>query len=319
MALTLGAIRAALKAKSPISGGEFVLSLARTVLGYGQQANTNTFLTSLLPSANRLLNTDDMTGRGSAATSVSADTAVAPDGATTADSVTDNATNTTHSASEHGVAATSGSTYTFSAYIKKVPPGIITTAAVYNSAGFAKVDLDSGTITSSGGTGYVSSAISSVGNGWYRVSVTSVAQSSSISLQVFLNDAVAYSGSFGGLYIWGWQFEYGSSATTYSPIGATNTTGPYLVIDGGSLIGQVGDNLSGGNGSRYRIRGQLWIGIARSSDNDLQNVEALAKAVVDAWYTYVPVENVTFDEPVVSTERNPAIVKYTITAEATGC
>jgi hypothetical protein len=112
---------------------------------------------------------------------------------------------------------------------------------------------------------------------------------------------------------------YDQLANTNTFLSTLASDGPFMLIGGGSLIGQVGDNLSGGNGSRYRVRAELWIGITRSSDNTLRDIETFVKAITDAWYTYVPVENITFDEPVISTERNPAIVKYTITAEVTGC
>jgi len=97
------------------------------------------------------------------------------------------------------------------------------------------------------------------------------------------------------------------------------SSGPYMVIHEGALLGPLNTEVAGGGGSRYTLTAELYIGVTRSSDYDFSNSGALVKAIVDAWYTYAAVETVTVDEPDVSTDRNPVVIKYTFTAEAIGC
>jgi len=105
--------------------------------------------------------------------SVTANTAVAPDGATTADKLVENTANSTHRINSGTVTVSSNATVTFSVYLKAAERTWCRIADGGVTNGGAFVDLATGqfgTISS----GVIQSSIQSVGNGWYRVSITGV-------------------------------------------------------------------------------------------------------------------------------------------------
>jgi hypothetical protein len=139
---------------------------------------------------------------------------IAPNGTQTAFKVTANTVNY-----PHGVGQTFGptnlATYTVSIYAKKGELDAFRIFAWYGGAWVA-FNLTSGTVTST--SGGVTSAISSVGNGWYRCSMTWTASGSDgirFSLSDnYPNDYWAGNGT-SGLYFWGPQVEPGTFATSY--------------------------------------------------------------------------------------------------------
>jgi hypothetical protein len=139
---------------------------------------------------------------------------IAPNGTQTAFKVTANTVNY-----PHGVGQTFGptnlATYTVSIYAKKGELDAFRIFAWYGGAWVA-FNLTSGTVTST--SGGVTSAISSVGNGWYRCSMTWTASGSDgirFSLSDnYPNDNWAGNGT-SGLYFWGPQVEPGTFATSY--------------------------------------------------------------------------------------------------------
>lgn len=91
---------------------------------------------------------------------------------------------------------------------------------------YAVFDLDSGVVAATGNTGYVASAITDVGGGWYRCSLVVDIESGTATPTVYLYmaNAATYAGrSYQGdgksyLYLWGAQLEQAvnSAATVYA-------------------------------------------------------------------------------------------------------
>jgi hypothetical protein len=163
---------------------------------------------------------------------VSANDTVAPDGSTTADKITDNGNTGLHRIYQP-VACTSGTTYTYSLYIKNGSIGsryayISVNNAFTNEPGII-VDVTNGTFLSYAAAGTPNSySIISVGNGWYRISFTATASSTTdgyfiVGLAEGATD-LSYTGNVENYYIWGAQLETGSIATSYIPtLGSTVT------------------------------------------------------------------------------------------------
>jgi hypothetical protein len=159
---------------------------------------------------------------------IATNAAVAPDGTTTAESLTDNATNSWHIVYRN--TSVSNGVYTISAYLKANTATFGALSANWNNQnqGYGVVvDLSTGAIGSEmsrgGGTGTYT--ISSAGNSWYRVTITINAVSNIYTLLSTSNSATptndyalpTYSGSGSSIYIWGAQVEQRSAATAYTP------------------------------------------------------------------------------------------------------
>ena len=150
-------------------------------------------------------------------TTVTANSTVAPDGTSTADTLIENTSNAFHAAVQS--LTLSGAT-TISCYLKANTRNFaaIRTYDGTNGDRYAVFNLATGAAgVTSGGT---TSTITSVGNGWYRCSMTYTYTSASGSAGITVQDAnsyVAYTGDgTSGVYLWGAQVEVGSAATTYT-------------------------------------------------------------------------------------------------------
>ncbi len=120
------------------------------------------------------------TGLTAVRTTIGANLTIAPDGTLTADQISSDAVNDTHSVTTTtAVAVTSGQSYTYSTYAKagNEQNAMITLAgASFASLTRAEFDLDGGTVVNTG-SGATSASIDDDGGGWYRISVVGTATS----------------------------------------------------------------------------------------------------------------------------------------------
>jgi len=116
-----------------------------------------------------------------------------------------------------------GTSYTFSVYAKAGERNVLqlATAAGFDTI-YQNFDLSTGAV---GGGTATNPVITPAGNGWYRCSVTVVANATgvgtlTVGIVLGVNDArfFSYIGVAGnGLFLWGAQLEVGSSPTSYIP------------------------------------------------------------------------------------------------------
>lgn len=162
--------------------------------------------------------------------SITANTIVAPDGTLTGDKATSSADLAFHELWSP-FDSVSGTTYTGSYFVKAGGHRFVQllgTGVVF--AEYANFDLLTGTRTA-GTAGF--GQIQPVGNGWYRISITAVALSSSATARFAIalvasgasGRAATYTGNgYSGIYIWGAQLEAGAFPTSYIPTTSAQVT-----------------------------------------------------------------------------------------------
>ena len=200
---------------------------------------------------------------------VTANASSAPNGTTTADKIIATAVSGTHIVQQSFSNFVASTNYIVSAYVK---------AAEYSKFGirenaitgaYATFDVSgSGSVIASGAGG--TGSITSIGDGWFRVSMSSAAGGVNFNMTLFALDnsyssgspsAYSYTGSgTSGILVWGAQLEVGSSATEYQRVVQTEggwmpgnhryqtTTGSKPVLRGtptGSNLVTNGDFASG--------------------------------------------------------------------------
>ena len=174
---------------------------------------------------------------------ISANSTTAPSGITTADLIT--STSSSFSDILQGTSQSSGNTYTLSCYAKKGSSDWIFLRLTFAAAApRVWFNVNTGTIgTIQSG---LTATIESVGNGWYRCSVTGVASATPpadrIDIALANADASTSPSVGNSVYVWGAQMEAGSYATSYIPTtSASVTRNADLISKTGisSLIGQT--------------------------------------------------------------------------------
>ena len=175
-------------------------------------------------------------------TTVSGNTTVAPDGATTADSLIESSATSTHLIYSQN-AGVDGTQYVSSMYGKYNGNTRNLQLAfgggdIVGGNSFANFDLENGVIGNSGNS---SPVITSVGNGWYRCSITgeAAATGSGFTLVNSIIDDITdgFNPSYVGdgsslIFIWGAQLEVGSVATGFIPTTSAAVSGLTTVTRG---------------------------------------------------------------------------------------
>jgi len=150
------------------------------------------------------------------AVTVTANATAAPDGTTTADKLVEAANTSAHQMLHANIGTVTGATYTFSVYAKAAERSWISLSPA-NVAPADWFNLGAGTVGTTANAG----AISSVGGGWYRCSITFIASSTQGPV-LHIRTADGQTGTYvgdgtSGIYVWGAQLNRGSTPLVYMP------------------------------------------------------------------------------------------------------
>lgn len=173
--------------------------------------------------------------------------ATSPDGNTTADSITETSANAQHYANAQPASVTSGTTYTYSVFLKKgtgaTAPDWICLLMFTGAFGTKNIAFNVSTGAFGASAGGLTGTSKQYPNGWWRVSVSSAAIATGVfggAYIAFTNNvnvasAPTYTGqTTSDIFIWGAQFEAGAFASSYIP---TTTTSLVRSADVCSITG----------------------------------------------------------------------------------
>ena len=167
----------------------------------------------------------------------------APDSTNTGQKLVEDSATSLHYVSQSPVIV--GSTITVSVYAKQSERTRLLIRENSNTGAYSVFDVSTGSVITN--SGIATGSIVSVGNGWYRCSITATfTASGSTNFGIFLMpnagtlfaDATYAGNGTSGLFIWGSQLEIGSVLNTYIPTTTTAVYGtPTLSFSGVSTIG----------------------------------------------------------------------------------
>ncbi len=171
----------------------------------------------------------DNAGWTKTGSTITANATTSPDGTVNADKLVENTAVSTQHRVQQAVTTVSGTRYTYTAYLKAGERTVVTMRAIGAST-FAgcTINLTAGTISAITGTATITNA----GNGWYRVSVTGTADSTTTTCYVNLTDgsSITYTGDgVSGAFLWGAQLSNSASVDpyVYNPGAAPTSTAYY--------------------------------------------------------------------------------------------
>jgi len=179
---------------------------------------------------------------------ISLDQTTSPSGAMNADKISENTTASNRRIAIQGSSFVSGTTYTFSCFVKAAERDFVQlrfgSALGGQFQNFVIGGVNAGTIGSGSGA---TSSIQAYPNGWYRCSITAASAatgSSTFTIGPQISSTALgwapYVGTIGsGIFVWGAQVEAGSFATSYIP----TTTGS--VVRSADVCSITGGNFTG--------------------------------------------------------------------------
>ena len=173
--------------------------------------------------------------------------AISPDGNTTADSITETSANAQHYINTQSYSVSSGTTYTYSVFLKKgtgsTAPDWISILMFTGAFGAKYIAFNVSTGAFGASSGGLTGTSKQYPNGWWRASVSSAAIATGVlggAYIAFTNNvnvasAPTYTGqTTSNIFVWGAQFEAGSFASSYIP---TTTTSLVRSADVCSITG----------------------------------------------------------------------------------
>ena len=201
-----------------------------------------------------------------------------------------------------------GTTYTLSIYAKPITGNrnivLILPSIAYGSNFIASFDLTNGVynLNSSAISGGATATIAPVIDGWYRCTITATATATADGLtqfrmmNIYPGASPNYTGDgVSGLYLWGAQFEVGSSATKYKRV----VSQPHynLILKNSSVYDKIlvklnvgGQNTIEWNTIPYNI---IWSEGAAPTITQNKIIMIEFQKFKDQWYGYVLTKNVS--------------------------
>ena len=178
-----------------------------------------------------------------------ANVTTAPDGTSTGNSLSEGTTTNYHDVYQN---ITPTGTYTLTCYGKNNTGTYLNISLGSSiSAAAAIFNLSTGVVSNTVSNGYtlISSSINSVGNGWYRCSITATTNAACTAFVAMSNTTTLpttfginnYTGTSNSIYIWGAQLELGTVASAYTPTTtAAITTTNNISVPSGQVLAQAG-------------------------------------------------------------------------------
>ena len=160
--------------------------------------------------------------------SVTANATTSPSGSINADQIIESATTADHAIFDVVTYYVSGTTYTVSFYAKANGRSKIDlTSANSGTCPTGRFDLTAVTALATGTS--FNAKIESVGNGWFRCSVSKIAPNTGLDVNYYLMVQNFGTNSYlgngtSGVYLWGMQTEAGAYATSYIPTTTASVT-----------------------------------------------------------------------------------------------
>jgi hypothetical protein len=181
---------------------------------------------------------------------VTANATTAPDGTSTADKIVSDATAASTHFLQQNISVTSGTTYTFSLYVKAAEKSwayIEYGAGGFTSATGAYFNLSTGAVGTLANS--PTTQVTQLSNGWWRISIAKAATASvTVATRIYIGDGdndVSFDGdSTSGIHVWGYQVEAGAFPSSYIP---TTTVSVARTAD--SCIRTLGSEFSASAGT----------------------------------------------------------------------